>query len=233
MKKIYSFIGSRSTNGHTEFLAKQILEKISEEQEVDWEINTFNDITIDPYGKVTEEDGLEILKNKILNCDILLLGCPVYMHGIPGELKNAIDRLSDWAHTMRFRGKKVILVSTCSGNGHTTAIDTLHSYVLKFGGTVAGKIVTADNIPDIYDRDDIIMSLNNQINLNITQMINDIAIELDKPFRTNNFLESSFQIYKANYSKYIKEGWKTEETDYWIQSGMINCQSFQEWVDKK
>lgn len=230
-KKVYCFVGSRADKGNTVSLIKKVLKKIYEIEKFEVEIDTLEDFSIDMYGKISQSDNLEKLKSKILSCDIFLLGSPVYMHGIPGELKNIIDRLSDWAHTMRLAGKSVILFSTCNSNGHTTAIDTLHSYVLRLGGRVIGKYVSADVVPDLLNREDITFMTNSEITDKVSEIAEEIVIKWDTPFISNKFLETTFQAYKDIQLTNIENNYISEETEYWVSSGMINYNSFQEWVD--
>ncbi|MEW4403798.1 hypothetical protein AB1I62_08700 [Enterococcus sp. AN402] len=132
---------------------------------------------------------------------------------------------------MRLAGKSVILFSTCNSNGHTTAIDTLHSYVLRFRGRVIGKYVSADFVPDLLNREDIIFITNSENTDKINKIAEEIVRKWDTPFISNKFLETTFKAYKDTQITNIENNYSTEETDYWVCSGMINYSSFQEWVN--
>jgi len=78
-------------------------------------------------GKCVQDDDVKMLLPKMQEADVIIFGTPVYFDGMPGTLKNLIDRLipmlepyfimqdSHCRHPSRKRQKhpKVVLVSNC------------------------------------------------------------------------------------------------------------------------
>lgn len=87
------------------------------------------------WGKCpqAEHDDINILREKILRCDLLMMASPVYMCSVSGSYKNLIDRLALWCHTLSLAGKLCIPVSTTGNNHLTSAADIISSDMRMFG----------------------------------------------------------------------------------------------------
>ena len=48
---------------------------------------------------------------------------------------------------------------------------------------------------------------------------------------SNKFNESIFEKYKENQMFLINNNLSTGETKYWVNSGMIECRSYQDYID--
>ncbi|WFD08816.1 flavodoxin family protein [Tepidibacter hydrothermalis] len=62
-------------------------------------------------GKCAMKDGLTDVLNKIIECDVLILGSPIYLGNVTGEMKSFMERLLfmnlsyDGGHSSNFNGK--------------------------------------------------------------------------------------------------------------------------------
>lgn len=139
MIRVFSFIGSMAgeksaTARYSDNLARVLKEKAKEEgKEISYERITGDRIRSDyclsclncfkkgscPLDK---QDDMDILKEKIRECDILFFGSPVYMLDMSGITKNVIDRISYWAHRYELAGKPAAVFATTDSNfGQETA----------------------------------------------------------------------------------------------------------------
>lgn len=238
-KKVFAFVGSRSSKKTTYKFVKNILSEINKINKIDCKILTMNDLNIKPcigclscfkVGHCIQDDDLSLLKEKILAADLFIISAPVYMHGMPGEMKNIIDRLATWAHTFKLAGKNILIVSTCDTNGHTTVVNDLHLKILYMGGRVIGKYVGTNLIPDGLETDSEIILLKN-----IEKVIPSLAIKIVKKWNSkivaNTFNESLFDIYRKKQIFLLDTKQSTGETEYWIKSGMIKCENFQSYIN--
>lgn len=239
-KKVFAFVGSRSPKRVTYGLVQNIIKEISRQRNITSKIISLNDVNIKPclgckacfkIGKCRQEDDLALLCEEILSSDLFILGAPVYMHGMPGEMKNIIDRLATWAHTLRLAKKSILIVSTCDSNGHTTVVDDLHLKMLHMGGRIIGKCVGTNYIPEGFKSTSEVFLLKNALEI-IPSFVNDVIKIWDQKVMTNRFNESLFANYKAYQKELINMNKETGETNYWIKSGMIQCENFQEFIDK-
>lgn len=96
---------------------------------------------------LAKNDGMEDLKEALLQSDISFIISPVYFHQVSGTMKVFIDRLSYWTHLMRLVGKTAVTVSVSSNNGN----DYVNFYLNKFM-TALGTIVLS-NISLLMDED--------------------------------------------------------------------------------
>ena len=104
------------------------------------ELITLNDIPL-YNGDLEEAQGVpqavQTLKDKIANCDGLLLSTPEYNHGIPGVFKNTIDWLTRPPEDIKrvFHGRKVGLIGVSAGRMGTTLAQAAWLPTLRFLNT--------------------------------------------------------------------------------------------------
>ena len=74
------------------------------------------------FCPLDEKDGMRVLKQKMLDADVLFFGTPVYVGDLSGYTKSVLDRLGYWMHRLELAGKAgVAMVSTDRGYGPPTA----------------------------------------------------------------------------------------------------------------
>ena len=238
-KKIFAFVGSRSIKKITYSFVKEILKEINNIEPIEYEINTLEDFDIRPCcgcetcfikGSCIQQDDLGKLKRKILEADTLVFAAPVYMQGLPGEMKNIIDRLATWAHTFRLAPKNVILVSTCSSNGHRTVINELHLKLLYMGARIVDKYVGANVFPENLNVDANLVLLQNK-NEQIPNMVKNTIFKWNVAIETNRFWETLFQNYHKIQETSLQSDYITGETKYWIDSGLFDCNTYKEYLE--
>jgi multimeric flavodoxin WrbA len=164
VNKIITLCGSnrRSEQSNSYKTAKIIEEKLLQRnRSIQNEIICLADYRIDmclgcascfKTGKCIIQDEMDDLKKILLGADHILMISPVYAHHIPGILKNSIDRISYWMHTMQLLGKTSSCVAVTSNNGQIYVSDYLEK-ILKFMGTIyiCGLEITIDHPPMLKD----------------------------------------------------------------------------------
>ncbi len=238
-KKIFAFIGSRAAKKKTYSFVKEIITEISHQEQIQYEIVTLNDLHMKPcmgcescftQGACIQRDDLCLLEEKILESDLFIFAAPVYMHGMPGEVKNIIDRLATWAHTFRLAGKNVILVSTCDTNGHTSVVDDLHLKLLYMGARIIDKYVGANFIPEGLNTDTNLILLE-EVDKELPKLVKRSVERWNSKMQSNRFHESLFQKYHELHSYLCSEGKINGETRYWKESGLLDCKNYQEYIN--
>lgn len=237
MKKIFVYIGSRKKQGNTVKFTKSVTDRLNPNQ-YDIEYAFPQDYHIDFHDgnnnmfidtNYSLKDDLKVLQNKILESDIFIIASPVYIHSMSADLKLFLERSAWWSHTLRLQGKPVIVMSTCSSNGVKTVIEPL-SKVITFMG---GNVIATANATQIPDR------------LNDKKWINEVTEEIVErikkysklPNQSNKFLEKVFLGSKMNIKGQEElekeEEVKLGELEFWRDTGMINFDSFQEYLKNK
>ena len=84
------------------------------------------------------KDDMEILHQKMLESDGILLAAPVYIASIPGQMKTFIDRCRTFVHDYRLRGKVAapLTVAFFRNAGEDTTLQMMAFSLLAIGLTV-------------------------------------------------------------------------------------------------
>jgi multimeric flavodoxin WrbA len=94
-----------------------------------------------PYECI-QKDDLPVIQKKILEADGYVLGSPVYIMQIAGQLKILIDRCCNWSHRIPLIGKYGVVVSTIAapaGFARDT-IEYMKKWLNMMGVNVVGEL---------------------------------------------------------------------------------------------
>ena len=153
MIRVFSFVGSLAgeksqTAQMSDALAdafRQIAEAAGEE--VSYERLTGADLRVDYCRScascfktgvcpLDSGDDMPKLKQKMLDCDVLLLGSPVYLWEMSGITKSVLDRISYWAHRYDLLGKPCA-VFTATDTSHGAEVADNLRLLMTFTGAIA------------------------------------------------------------------------------------------------
>mgnify|MGYP000058499247 CR=1 FL=1 len=99
--KVLAFAGSPRRNGNSETLLDWVLDAMRREETVDVEKIVLIDANINPcmgcnacevLNKCIQRDGMDILHDKIIEADVIILAAPIFCMGICSQAKALIDR---------------------------------------------------------------------------------------------------------------------------------------------
>ena len=85
------------------------------------------------------QDDVQKLWNMFLTADGIVIGSPVYLLGIPGSLKNFMDRLAYNAHRPRMYNKPAVFITDTAGMGTQSAIRQLRWFEIAGMRMVGSK----------------------------------------------------------------------------------------------
>jgi len=85
------------------------------------------------------KDDMQILHKKMVEADGFIIGAPVYMVSVPGQLKTFVDRCRTFAHDLRLLGK-VMGAVTVGYFRHAGEENTIHT-INNFGYTMFMNVV--------------------------------------------------------------------------------------------
>ncbi|MDR1013086.1 MAG: flavodoxin family protein, partial [Lactobacillales bacterium] len=157
MKKVLVYIATRHQKSNTVFFAKKIIETLNMAEELEVKMFTSTSLSILPClgcsgcfykGKCPQKDDLAYLAQEMEVSDLLILGSPVYLHDVTGDFTILANRLAYWSHLLKLKGKNVLAISTCSGNGHITAVKEIYEVFTLFGANVFLVANAAESSPD-------------------------------------------------------------------------------------
>ena len=149
MKNILAISGSPRKNSNSTILMENFI-KGAKDGNANIIIRDINDLNIKPctgclrcnlVKKCTlRNDDWELLKDEILNSDILVFAAPVYFHHLPGPLKTLIDRFRSFVHVQ----------ITETGLVHTPHTNWNKKFVLLLT-MGSGDIQDAEPIKDLFE----------------------------------------------------------------------------------
>ena len=234
MKKAFAFIASeKKGNSNTYKYANMILENVRDNYNGSIGIELMVS-GIDEVKKckgcrrcfscgecpLDEEDCMDEIKQKMLDADVIILGCGVYFQHISSEMKNFVDRLSYWAHVFRLAGKQCVILTTSGSNGNEYAEAYLKRVSLSLGMQVIGTSFCRVEYPRELSDYGLIKER--------IRLISDVILKaLDEQVekKSNDFQERLYASMKEIYRTHPEF---RNEIDIWEKNGLFGCDSFQQ-----
>ncbi|PTX51471.1 multimeric flavodoxin WrbA [Melghirimyces profundicolus] len=171
--RILALYGSTRRQGNSELLADVVLEGLDCTKIYlnDYHIEPFRDHRHDPEGfQPIQDDHADLVRQMLLH-DLILFATPMYWYGMPGNLKNFIDRWSTYYADMTFKDrmseKETMVVITGGDEPHVKAFPMIQQFYWIFefmGMDFIDYIIGIANNPGDILRDSTAMSKAKQIN---------------------------------------------------------------------
>ncbi|WFN36329.1 flavodoxin family protein [Methanomicrobium antiquum] len=152
--KVLGISGSIRKNGNTAILVKKIIEYIDSEgcSEFETEYISLSGLNIKPCigcekckesKWCVQKDDWNAVAEKMIECDVLIIGSPTYFYDVNGHSKNFIDRTYSLYHDRKLAGKNAVVISVCADRGCERTLATLEGFVNTHGfsslGFVSGR----------------------------------------------------------------------------------------------
>lgn len=144
--------GSMRKNGNTAALVTTILDRVREAG-IETEFLSLADMDIRPCTGceacrdakwcVTEDDDWGNVAQKMIDCEVLVLGAPTYYYDINGQTKNLIDRTYSLFHDRRLAGRSAVAVAVYADRGGERSLETMEGFLnaheFSYLGYVCGR----------------------------------------------------------------------------------------------
>lgn len=78
---------------------------------------------------IIENDDWDEVMQKVMKCDVLVIGSPTYYYDVGGQVKNFIDRTYSLYHDRKLAGKKGVAVAVHANKGASRTIQTLEGFL--------------------------------------------------------------------------------------------------------
>lgn len=99
------------------------------------------------------DDDLQEIKAAMVECDMLILGCPVYTNQVTAQMKALFDRLFTWCHIFPLLGKPSLSVCTTGNDGQNEVADFLEKMLATYGTSSFGTVIgTGAYTPGFFPR---------------------------------------------------------------------------------
>ncbi len=136
--KVLGISGSMRKNGNTSKLVERILSRCVGDG-VECEFITLAGKVIRPclgcewckQNKVCiiDDDDWPGLIERVLSCEVLVIGSPTYYYDLSGQLKNFIDRTYSLFHDRRLAGRHGVAVAVHANKGAGRTIETIEGFL--------------------------------------------------------------------------------------------------------
>ncbi|MGL5378876.1 flavodoxin family protein [Clostridium sp.] len=147
MKKIL-LINSSNRKKNTYKLLKSV-QSILQSNGYETELINLNDYKIDfckgcevcvLKSKCFVKDEVNLIIEKIINCDGLVIGTPVYLNNMSGILKTFIDRTCSWFHRSEVYQKPTLLLANTQGSGIENTLNSIKEVMTQWGVALGGTV---------------------------------------------------------------------------------------------
>ncbi len=180
--QVLGISGSMRKKGNTSILVREILSRC-EESGIQTEFISLASRKILPclgcekckkkkWCVIRDDDWNEVMQ-KVLKCDVLVIGSPTYYFDVCGHLKNFIDRTYSLYHDRKLAGKKGVAVAVHANKGANRTIQTLEGFLSTHEFSSLGSVKGTG-----YHDGDV---LNDAEALRRAQKIGDKIVRLLKP----------------------------------------------------
>jgi multimeric flavodoxin WrbA len=78
---------------------------------------------------INTSDDWNAVVEKVLECDVLVIGAPTYYYDVCGHLKNFIDRTYSLYHDRKLAGRKGVAVAVHANKGASRTIQTIEGFL--------------------------------------------------------------------------------------------------------
>jgi len=144
--------GSMRKNGNTALLVNAILDRVREAG-IETEYLSLAGMDIRPCTGceacreakwcVTEDDDWGSVAQKMIDCEVLVIGAPTYYYDINGQTKNLIDRTYSLFHDRRLAGRSAVAVAVYADRGGERSLETMEGFLnaheFSYLGYVCGR----------------------------------------------------------------------------------------------
>lgn len=171
-------------------------------------------------------DDIRNIKRDMIEADVVLWISPVYANNVSGTMKNYIDRISEWLHTMELAGKLggVIAITDKSG---AEFVNFYNKNILTYMGC---NVIIEDSI--------IKTRMEETVEKKAKAIVNRIeeALEQEEQYFSNQDQEAYFSEFRKKITAIMEseEKWRNFfEVRKWNETKMITCKNFQEVLNMK
>lgn len=146
---------------------------------------------------------------KIIECDGLVIGTPVYLNNMSGILKSFIDRTCSWFHRSEVAQKPTLLLANTQGSGLKNIINSIEEAMIQWGVSLGGAITRSGR------------SFNKPIE---EKEVSDFIKLVESPGRS--YSPSFKEVYTYNIQRTLATNVFPVDKEYWINKGWINSAYF-------
>lgn len=167
-----------------------------------------------------KKDLMSKVKEEMLQADCVVFATPVYVNHISGAMKNIIDRIGYWTHTMRLAGKRGYILVNTDFSGLKESGKYLYYIMTQMGICVKDIFEYQFKENKVKNIDSYSKFVAKKIYASI---VNDSCLD-------NKDLEECFKWKKKTYEPLFELENTNYEVEYWKKIKLNNIESYQEYL---
>lgn len=231
-------IGSNTSNSNTSRICNRVFQKLNDiskkENKIKLNIfiSSYKDLNVltcngcqncfrNGKCQLDSSDYIGKLKSMLISADIIVFASPVYVNFVSGAMKNIVDRLGYWLHTMYLSNKKGFILTNTGFSGLKESNEYLFYVLTHLGVCVQGIY---DYKFSEKDEDDL-----EKYTTEIAIKIHNIIIKDDK--NINNELEQCFDWVKNLYQPLLDMENPNYEIEFWKKNNLEKIDTFSEFIE--
>ncbi|MCM1990022.1 flavodoxin family protein [Oceanirhabdus seepicola] len=154
-------------------------------------------------------DDAEIIMDKLIQSDGIVMSTPVYMFNICGRLKTFVDRTCRWFHRTEIYGKPILNLITTAGGGIKETGKYMNLLAVEWGAYPSGCVKRT------------VMNLKDKVREN---EIEKFIINIEKG--SDTFKPSLNMLMMFSMQKVLAQKVLEQDEEYWIKKGWIDSDYF-------
>ena len=167
-------------------------------------------------GKCWIEDEHRAIANQLLSADGIILGSPVYVFHVTGQMKTFLDRSLAYGHKPRSTWKPGLAVSVSAGLGETQTAEYLAGVLRVYGAFAVGKLTALAVGPgEFIGRD--------AVEARAQELAHDLARAIkEKRRRPASDMDLRFYQFMGDLVKRHKDRVMKHDYKHWQENGLYN-----------
>jgi len=167
-------------------------------------------------GKCWIEDDHRAIANQLLSADGIILGSPVYVLHVTGQMKTFLDRSLAYGHKPRPTWKPGLAVSVSAGLGETQTAEYLAGVLRVYGAFAVGKLTALAVGPgEFIGRD--------AVEARAQELAHDLARAIkEKRRRPASDMDLRFYQFMGDLVKRHKDRVMKHDYKHWQENGYYN-----------
>lgn len=232
-------VGSNASNSNTSRICKRIFSNLVDIAKkngifkVSVFVSSYKDLKLSACkgcmtcfieGKcpLDQTDLMDELKQEMLLADCIVFASPVYVNNISGAMKNIIDRIGYWTHTMYLAGKKGFILVNTDYSGLEESSSYLYYIMTQMGICVKDIFKYSFKKLGEGELDNFSKKVAKKIYDNLE---NDLIL-------SNQDLEECFRWKKRIYQPLLNNKEENYEIEFWKENGLYQIKSYEEFLKR-
>jgi multimeric flavodoxin WrbA len=174
-----------------------------------------------------ETDDMKTIKEAMQAADLIVLGSPVYIMNVSGQMKTFLDRLPSWFHRFPFAGKLGVSVVTTGGGGLEDVQEYLGMLMIPLGIRKVGELGAIANLPGVICDTERARNDAERLAVAVAEYFSGV-----RKVASDVETETIFSVMKSVFGDSANASLMAADCRYWQETELSDCESFEEVLER-